>query len=497
MKPLIAMRAALAERDLFGEILVGDSWAAWRILLIAICGEPLRDDERGVFRELTGREREPLTLIDEAWMICGRRSGKTRAAAVLASYIAALCDHTEALAPGERGTLPIMAASIWQAARAFGYLDGVFSTVPALRELVVGQTADTLSLSTGVDIECRPASFRTIRGATAIGAIADEVAFWRSAELSRNPDKLILDAVRPALATTGGPLIVISSPYAQKGELWGAYKRDFGANGDPLVLVAKAASRTLNPMLSARVVERARERDPLAVKSEYYAEFRSDIASYVDAEVVEAAVSRGVVVRPPIARQGYVGFVDPSGGSLDSMTLAIAHREAERFVLDLVLERRPPFSPAAVVSEFATTLKGYQVGRVFGDRYAGEWPREMFRQRGVTYEPAEKVKSDIYLAFLPLLNSGRVDLLDSPKLVAQVCSLERRTAWGGRDCIDHPPAGHDDLANAAAGALVGASESPLMNDAGFFDFISHELRKRAQEYESSNCADARPADRHR
>jgi hypothetical protein len=112
MKPLIAMRAALAERDLFGEILVGDSWAAWRILLIAICGEPLRDDERGVFRELTGREREPLTLIDEAWMICGRRSGKTRAAAVLASYIAALCDHTEALAPGERGTLPIMAASI-------------------------------------------------------------------------------------------------------------------------------------------------------------------------------------------------------------------------------------------------------------------------------------------------------------------------------------------------------------------------------------------------
>jgi hypothetical protein len=496
MKPLIAMRAALAERDLFGEILVGDSWAVWRVLLIAICGEKLTDGERAVFRELTGREREPLTLVDEAWMICGRRSGKTRAAAVLASYIAALCDHTEALAPGERGTLPIMAASIWQAARAFGYLDGIFSTVPTLRELVVGQTADTLSLSTGVDIECRPASFRTIRGATAIGAIADEVAFWRSDELSRNPDKLILDAVRPALATTGGPLIVISSPYAQKGELWGAYTRDFGASGDPHILVAKGASRTLNPTLSARVVERARERDPLAAKSEYFAQFRSDIASYVEAEVVEAALSRGIVVRPPIAKQGYVGFVDPSGGSSDSMTLAIAHREVERFVLDLVLERRPPFSPDAVVSEFAATLKGYQVGRVFGDRYAGEWPREVFRQRGVTYEPAEKVKSDIYLAFLPLLNSGRVDLLDNPKLVTQVCSLERRTARGGRDSIDHAPGAHDDVANAAAGALVSADEAPSLKQEGFFHLITSDLRKRAQEHESSNWPDARFADRH-
>ena len=46
---------------------------------------------------------------------------------------------------------------------------------------------------------------------------------------------------------------------------------------------------------------------------------------------------------------------------------------------------------------------------ILANRYAGEWPREAFRRHGVAYEPAEKVKSDIYLAFLPLLNSGRVD----------------------------------------------------------------------------------------
>ena len=82
-------------------------------------------------------------------------------------------------------------------------------------------------------------------------------------------------------------------------------------------------------------------------------------------------------------------------------------------MLDLIAERRAPFSPDSVVAEFAAALKAYRVGSVSGDRYAGEWPREAFMKHGVTYEPAERSKSDIYLAFLPLLNSGRVDLLDS------------------------------------------------------------------------------------
>jgi len=58
---------------------------------------------------------------------------------------------------------------------------------------------------------------------------------------------------------------------------------------------------------------------------------------------------------------------------------------------------------------------------------------------------------------LPLINSQQVELLDQPKLISQLCSLERRTARGGRDSIDHPPGAHDDVANAAAGVLVLAT----------------------------------------
>jgi hypothetical protein len=74
----------------------------------------------------------------------------------------------------------------------------------------------------------------------------------------------------------------------------------------------------------------------------------------------------------------------------------------------------------------------------------------------VLYEVSERSKSEIYVDLLPLLNSRRIELLDHPKLTGQLCALERRTVRGsGRDVIDHPPGGHDDLVNSAAGALVG------------------------------------------
>jgi hypothetical protein len=41
-------------------------------------------------------------------------------------------------------------------------------------------------------------------------------------------------------------------------------------------------------------------------------------------------------------------------------------------------------------------------------------------------------------------------------LANQLCGLERRTARGGRDSIDHAPGAHDDLANCVAGAIVSA-----------------------------------------
>ena len=146
------------------------------------------------------------------------------------------------------------------------------------------------------------------------------------------------------------------------------------------------------------------------------------------------------------------------------MTLAIGHKEDNVTILDAVRERRPPFSPEDVVFEFGDLLKSYRIDKVQGDRYAGEWPRERFREKGIKYEPAAKPKSDLYRDLLPAINSRRVDLLDDSRLIAQIVGLERRTARGGRDSIDHAPGAHDDLANAVAG-LVTAVATPRGYDA--------------------------------
>jgi hypothetical protein len=137
------------------------------------------------------------------------------------------------------------------------------------------------------------------------------------------------------------------------------------------------------------------------------------------------------------------------------MTLAIAHVEADGLAfLDAVREIKPPFSPDEAVIEYSNLLKSYGISTVVGDAYAGQWPRERFEVNGIRYELSDRNKSTIYTDLLPALNGKRIRLLDNPRLIGQLCALERRVSRGGRDSIDHSPGSHDDLANAAAGALT-------------------------------------------
>jgi hypothetical protein len=448
----IPLRAALADPNLLGLSLTGDSWRPWRVLLIAAMGEALTASERALFTQLTQRAHEPNRRVEEAAFVVGRRGGKSCALATLATYIAALCEHR--LSPGEVGVLLCIAPDQRQAAICLEYANAALAQSPLLRQLIVRRTADTIELSNHVRIEVRASNFRRLRGPTYIAVLADEAAFWLSDEVSSNPDIEIINAVRPGLATTGGPLIIASSPYARRGLLWAVYRQHFGLAGDPLILVAQGATRVFNSSLPQAVVDRALTRDPASAKAEYGAEFRTDIESFITREVIEACVESGVRERPPLSNTKYQAFVDPSGGSSSSMTLAIGHRQGDIAIVDALREIRPPFSPEAVVSEFARTLKSYRVTKVEGDKYAGEFPRELFRRHGITYELSAKSKSDIYRDTLPILNSRRAELLDSSRLITQLCSLERRTARGGRDSIDCGPGGHDDVANATAGLLV-------------------------------------------
>jgi hypothetical protein len=426
------------------------TWQAWFVFLRVLFGLPLSEAERTIFRQCTGLEAPAPAGYREGWLICGRRAGKSLILALIAVFLAAFVDWSPYLSPGERGTIMIVAADRRQARVIFRYLRAFLQT-PLLKDLITRETAEILDLSNDVTIEILTASFRTVRGYTLIAALCDEIAFWRSDE-SANPDTEIISAIRPAMSTVpGAMLLCASSPYARKGALWGAFRRHFGKSGP--VLVWKASTRTMNPTVPQSVIDEAIEADSASASAEYGAEFRVDIEGFVSREVVDAAVVTGRHELPPQRGVDYQAFTDPSGGSADSFTLAIAHEVEGCAVMDAVREVKPPFSPDATVEEFAALLRSYGISRVVGDRFGGEWPRERFRAHGVEYDLADKPKSDIYRDLLPVLNGRRVELLDQSHLVSQLCGLERRTARGGKDSIDHGPGAHDDVANAVAGVV--------------------------------------------
>ena len=455
---------AIDDPLVFAKHFRGDTWGAWRVFLCALFGLPMSDAAQlELYRKHTGRSSPPSAPLHEGWLICGRRSGKSVMLACIAVFLAAFRDWRPFLGPGEIGTIMIIAADRKQSRVIMRYCLGLLRAVPMLKQLIEAQTAESITLRNRVVIEVHTASFRSTRGYTIVAGLLDEVSFWPVDESSSSPDVEVLNAIRPGMSTIpGAMLLCASSPYARRGALWDAHRKHYGKDGDP-VLVWQAATREMNASVPQSIIDAAMEEDQPRAMAEWFAQFRSDVESFVNREAVEACVSLDVRERAPISSTRYFGFIDPSGGSADSMTLAVGHREKDVVVVDALRERRPPFSPEDVVGEFAALLASYRVTSISGDRYAGEWPKERFRDHGISYEPAQKPKSDLYRDLLPAINSRKIDLLDHPRLLTQLVGLERRTARGGRDSIDHAPGAHDDLANAVAG-LCGCTRRKYAYD---------------------------------
>ena len=238
------------------------------------------------------------------------------------------------------------------------------------------------------------------------------------------------------------------------------HERFFGVD-DSDILVWRASTAEMNPSTDPKVIAAAYELDPEAASSDYGAFFRSDLADLFPRSVLAACTAAGRHELLPHSGTAYVAYCDPSGGSSDSMTLAIAHKDARgKAVLDLLREwiPNPTFDPAIVVADCAAVLRRYGLSTLTGDRYAAQWVVSAFSGRGIVYQAAEMDKSELFVELLPLANSNSIELLDHPRLAAQLGALQRRVGRSGKDSIDHPKnvRAHDDLAVAAAGALVAA-----------------------------------------
>ena len=450
-------------RPVFGRDL--SSWRAWQSFVKPLYGLPLRTEEEALLYQLgTLREKVPEGGFSEAYCVCGRRGGKSRVTSLIAAYEALFGNWREKVAPGERVWIFCIATDKSQAKIVLSYIlallhlfDNPKGKTKEEKSLVESEVGEEVHLWNGVSIAVKPCTYRAARGFTTCMVIMDELAFWRD-ENSANPAAEVVTSILPGLLP-GGRLIGISTPYAKFGFLWQTFKDHYGKD-DSDILVWKADTLTMNPCYDAALIKRLSARDP-ALAAEYAAEFREDISAFLPLELLTQATmdetGKVYVQRLPEKGKAYTAFVDPSGGRSDSMTLAIAHMEGEKIVLDRFVERMPPFDPASVVAEFSTLLKAYGCHSATSDRFGGVWVSDSFQKQGIRMNMSDLPASDLYLNFAALVSSGRVALVEDERLLLQFQMLERRTQSGGRDKIDHPAGYHDDLANAVAGAVVSAS----------------------------------------
>lgn len=435
-----------------------DSWSQWMVALRTLYGLPVSKADKGLVKLCTGRKRKSLPDdgFDTGLFLCGRRSGKSRIAATVGAFEACLAGREQRLAPGETGVVAIVSPTKTQSKVVRDYLESLFDT-PLLKNEVRRSIREGFDLRNGISIRVLPGDFRSVRSFTLCAVIADEICFFGlEAENKIRSDTELVRALKPGLATTGGKLIAISSPHARRGWAYKQHKRAFG-NNQSSTLVWNAASRVMNPTLKQKVVDEALLEDPSAARSEYMAQFRDDIDQYVSRTTVESFVISGRKELLPDRSQRYRAFCDLSGGRRDDATLAIAHRSNKKIVVDFMKRWKPPFSPVQVIAQMSNELRRFRITRVSGDAYAGAFVEEAFKSNRIHYAKSSRNKSELYLEFLPRLNSGEVELLDDDTLVDQLAALERRTRSGGRDLIDHPAGGRDDVANSVAGVVAEAA----------------------------------------
>jgi hypothetical protein len=463
-------------------------------------------DPLGFLRRVNRAEAPPYEPQEypEVVLNQGVRSGKSTLASFVDVYEATCGGHEARVRKGRRLVVFQIAQDLNQAKYA---LNDIVANLESMAFMQSGgpygggkrydATKERIDLWNGVTIMTVPPTVKSVRGYDSPAAVLDEVAVWYQDSESANPDFEIYSQVRSRQAQFTHPKIwLISSPWNEGGLLYervkagtnGRYVRceshqlipsdspcsvcasDQTAHAGRLVFSMPTAAMG-NPMVTRTWLESYKRSNPRAFERECLARFQKSISGFLEPEVVEGAVARGVRERAPVRGVQYVAAMDPAFRR-DIFAFAIAHTDDKgRVIFDRIERwRRKPDGPQLNVEErlndVAAICKLYNVNLVATDQYQVESLKVLASQRGlglmeVNFQAASK--AELYSNLHALLTQRKLVLLDRQDVVDELTRLERTLLPGGGVHISAPRGATDDLATVTA---LGAKQAVWLTPVG-------------------------------
>jgi len=407
---------------------------------------------------------------NEAWMIVGRRGGKTdRFASTIVAYEACFGGHEQYITRGQKAYCFQIAQDLRNAAMSLHFIFATIEGSPAGRELLDGPPIrDEIRLKNNLIIKCIPCTLKASRGFANPVAVLDEVGVWYQESDSANPDYEIYRGVRPGQLQFPNRLIVgISSPYNKQGLLFTNYEAGTEGVNAPqylkrqfrnMVIIHSPTASMQNPFVSRGSLEEERDRDPKAFERECLAIFQDSISGFLSSSLLREATMIGVFEREPQPQLfTYVAAIDPAFRH-DAFAFSIFHLDEDGFVIQDVVRRykadtRGPLNPDAVLKDIAPLLSAYQIVTIYSDQYHLESLQQLalrlgFIIEGVPFKASNKAM--IYGSLQQLLNQRRIKLLDNSELLKELRQLEKKLTSGGVVQISAPNGQYDDLATVTA-----------------------------------------------
>jgi hypothetical protein len=453
----------IKDRSRFGRAFKDlSTWQNWLTFLRTLYGLPFESgEELERFQHFTGRALAPTRPFDEAWILAGRRGGKSYTASVIAAYESLAVDWASRLSPGETANVFILAADRRQAGLIYGYVRSLITM--AAPGLILRDTKDEIELANQVTISIRAGDLRSLRGYSICLCLIDEACMLRDSSGSyANPLQEVITALEPALMPArgklpGAKLLGLSTPWGAWGVAYEKFQEAWG-NDSSEILTWRGTVLEMHPgQFTQEFVDKKVRQDVGKNSAEYLAAWRSDVSNLLD-EIALASAMGDHVTLPFDPTKRYFAFLDPSSLKTESFTMALGFVApySNQLVVCRQEEQRAPGDTGQTCEKFAKILKSYNVTRLTTDRHASGWVESEFKRHGIMVDFTSLSKSEIYTQFAGLLSLGRLWLVQDDRLTQQLLGLERRVTKGGLENVDHAAYGGamDDLANSVAGCAV-------------------------------------------